>query len=824
MFYNVADGVERNPDIIRAEMALLNTPMNQAYAMDAYVAVKNIQDQCAIDYESFCASAPSETMTIDQFFEKIFSPRRLTSNGLAVESAGASLVNSLKSLVGTKKVESPQISKVSHVQYHENASKLKELTGKKSLRKAKRSLAQVDALASLAGVAPSAVKPNRVVKNIAAQEAVETPVTYSKAAKEVTTEEATEVQDLPGKPKVAHHGMVASEPRPILSNTNFNANSRMSGVYTGPIMKKVDGSVARVTEQPALNANAAPVVASHDADGQVVRAAGPPPFAPGPVRGPGSGPPSRVPGDNQQQPGPAAFRSAPQPQGAGPASQLFGRAPPANAPQVGGALFGRAAPPPPRGDSNGPPPPVRGQPQQGQQGDGPPPVGPGLFSSRGAPLPPRPAFSGPPPGQTVFERVTGQPPRPEGNGPPREGNGGREGNAPPRGPTNGPPAGQTMFERVTGQPPRPDANSPPPPAGPSIFSRAGGPPPRGPPVPPRPEDANKNQPPGTGGAIYYEKPKAGQQKYEGPRNQPAYYDGKKVGSGPREDIPASDASSTGTKKGYAPYHEKKVEKAEKIAEEKAEVRAEVKAEKEAEAQEATTTAASLKTVAAAPVAKTSTTKATVAAPKTVTTAPATKTFATTTTTAAAEPTVKAVPVTKTVSQKVATPSVAANTAEAPVVIPAVAVEETEEATPQRKTKKSKEEKEVEKSAKKDDKKSTKKSNTQRRDMNAVESDSESDSDSDSGSDEEVETKKKVTDHTDCNKSKTALTAGPPPRGFLPRASQNHRETIVPTSSLHITQHAAEHDQLCLVYVCGPMSEVSDGYHHILRRDNDVPLQ
>eukprot|EP01034_Spumella_vulgaris_P033255 gene33255-41035_t len=50
----------------------------------------------------------------------------------------------------------------------------------------------------------------------------------------------------------------------------------------------------------------------------------------------------------------------------------------------------------------------------------------------------------------------------------------------------------------------------------------------------------------------------------------------------------------------------------------------------------------------------------------------------------------------------------------------------------------------------------------KRDMNAVNSDSESDSDS--GSDEEVETKKKLTEHTDCNKGKAALTAGPPARG------------------------------------------------------------
>eukprot|EP01034_Spumella_vulgaris_P027712 gene27712-34475_t len=138
MIYNVADGAERNPDVLRAEMSLLNTPINQAYAMDAYIAVKNVQDQCAVDYKSYCASAPSQEITIDQFFDQIFSPRRLTSKSLVVESAGASVVNSLKSFVGTKNVE--KISKVSHVQFHENASKLKELTGKRSLRKAKRGL------------------------------------------------------------------------------------------------------------------------------------------------------------------------------------------------------------------------------------------------------------------------------------------------------------------------------------------------------------------------------------------------------------------------------------------------------------------------------------------------------------------------------------------------------------------------------------------------------------------------------------------------------------------------------------------------------------
>jgi hypothetical protein len=221
LFYNVADGAERNPDIIRAEMSLLATPINQAYSMDAYVAVKNIQDQCAVDYKNYCSSAPSESMTIDQFFDQIFSPRRLTGKNLVVESAGASLVNSLKSLVGSKK-SAAVITKVSHVQ--NNVSKLKELTGKKSLRRAKRSLAQVDTLASPSSVAPAIARPNRIVKNAVPQEvAVE------------------EVEALPAKPRVSAKMDLTS----VHPSQEF-LNSRMkAGLSPGPIMKQMDGSAAR---------------------------------------------------------------------------------------------------------------------------------------------------------------------------------------------------------------------------------------------------------------------------------------------------------------------------------------------------------------------------------------------------------------------------------------------------------------------------------------------------------------------------------------------------------------------------------------------------
>lgn len=95
MWYNVPDGLERNPDVIRAEMSLMTTPMSQMYAAEAYGAVKNVQNVCAADYKTFCASASIDLSELSSFLDNFMMPRLLTET--KPQSAGAATVNKLRS-------------------------------------------------------------------------------------------------------------------------------------------------------------------------------------------------------------------------------------------------------------------------------------------------------------------------------------------------------------------------------------------------------------------------------------------------------------------------------------------------------------------------------------------------------------------------------------------------------------------------------------------------------------------------------------------------------------------------------------------------------
>eukprot|EP01031_Cornospumella_fuschlensis_P040346 gene40346-49167_t len=55
--YNVPSGQENDPEILRAENLFYNTPMTERYSEAVYGALKDIQAECAYDYQKFCGSS-----------------------------------------------------------------------------------------------------------------------------------------------------------------------------------------------------------------------------------------------------------------------------------------------------------------------------------------------------------------------------------------------------------------------------------------------------------------------------------------------------------------------------------------------------------------------------------------------------------------------------------------------------------------------------------------------------------------------------------------------------------------------------------------------
>ncbi len=100
--YNVPDGFEEDQEIIRSEMMFFNTPLTEKYSAEVYGAVQNIQDQCIVDYRTFCpTSAPFMNLNslmaqllIPMNDQRIFRGRRLKSSEL---KTGADYVGYLRS-------------------------------------------------------------------------------------------------------------------------------------------------------------------------------------------------------------------------------------------------------------------------------------------------------------------------------------------------------------------------------------------------------------------------------------------------------------------------------------------------------------------------------------------------------------------------------------------------------------------------------------------------------------------------------------------------------------------------------------------------------
>lgn len=71
--FDLIDGQEQNPEIIRSEMMFYSTPLTEKYAEAAYGAIQNIQAMCAMDYQSICPTS-SPYMNLNYLMGELMTP------------------------------------------------------------------------------------------------------------------------------------------------------------------------------------------------------------------------------------------------------------------------------------------------------------------------------------------------------------------------------------------------------------------------------------------------------------------------------------------------------------------------------------------------------------------------------------------------------------------------------------------------------------------------------------------------------------------------------------------------------------------------------
>mmetsp|Transcript_5249 Transcript_5249/g.7442 ORF Transcript_5249/g.7442 Transcript_5249/m.7442 type:complete len:618 (+) Transcript_5249:21-1874(+) len=119
LVYNVPDGLEEDPDIIRSELLFFNTPRNQMYSDYVYFTLKNIQQQCSADYENMCDKSVVINADINQILSAFFSinpPSRYSFQRRLMPStstSGAAVIQKLRSLLYVKPEAVHTIAKTS---------------------------------------------------------------------------------------------------------------------------------------------------------------------------------------------------------------------------------------------------------------------------------------------------------------------------------------------------------------------------------------------------------------------------------------------------------------------------------------------------------------------------------------------------------------------------------------------------------------------------------------------------------------------------------------------------------------------------------------
>jgi len=96
--YNIPDGLEKDPELIRGEMMFYNTPSTEKYSEYAYDTLINIQNQCSADYDYYCGTQQFEPVSINDIMSSMFSSPVLNNFfNRRLSASNADLVNPLKS-------------------------------------------------------------------------------------------------------------------------------------------------------------------------------------------------------------------------------------------------------------------------------------------------------------------------------------------------------------------------------------------------------------------------------------------------------------------------------------------------------------------------------------------------------------------------------------------------------------------------------------------------------------------------------------------------------------------------------------------------------
>ena len=97
--YNIPDGLENDPELIRGEMMFYNTPSTEKYSEHAYDSLINIQNQCSVDYEYFCGAQQFEPVSINDIMGNMFSSPLLNNFffNRRLSAPNADLIKPLKS-------------------------------------------------------------------------------------------------------------------------------------------------------------------------------------------------------------------------------------------------------------------------------------------------------------------------------------------------------------------------------------------------------------------------------------------------------------------------------------------------------------------------------------------------------------------------------------------------------------------------------------------------------------------------------------------------------------------------------------------------------
>lgn len=100
--YNVPDGLETDPEVIRAELLFYNSPLMESLSENVYGVLTNIQEQCEWDYQKFCSTSKTEYVEINDLLLPtltMFLFRDLsTSRKLIATSEGKGFVNNLRAM------------------------------------------------------------------------------------------------------------------------------------------------------------------------------------------------------------------------------------------------------------------------------------------------------------------------------------------------------------------------------------------------------------------------------------------------------------------------------------------------------------------------------------------------------------------------------------------------------------------------------------------------------------------------------------------------------------------------------------------------------